>query len=171
LTGLPNRALLYERLEAEIAKATRSGGLLGLLFIDLDGFKQINDTHGHDAGDAVLREASKRMLHGVRRGDTVARIGGDEFVVLLPMLSRREDANQIAAKLTAVLREPVYANHQRLSMSASVGIGLWPLDGDEPDALLRFADTQMYGAKKRRWYDAPGQLKSAADAAAKVTTG
>jgi diguanylate cyclase (GGDEF)-like protein len=170
LTGLPNRALLYERLEAEIERAARGGSLLGVLYIDLDGFKQINDTHGHDAGDAVLQEAAKRMTHGVRCGDTVARIGGDEFVVLLPLLNRREDAAQIADKMTAALREPIYANRQRLSVSACAGIAIWPLDGDRPDPLLRFADAQMYGAKRRRWYDAPSKPSGqrAADPAATV---
>jgi diguanylate cyclase (GGDEF)-like protein len=164
LTGLPNRALLYERLEAEIARAARGGGLLGVLYIDLDGFKQINDTHGHDAGDAVLR---RLPAHDpcVRRGDTVARIGGDEFVVLLPLLGRREDAEQIADKIAAALREPIYSNHQRLSVSACVGLAIWPLDGDRPDPLLRFADAQMYGEKRRRWYGAaksqPSQSREA----------
>lgn len=153
LTGLPNRALLYERLEAEIDRAARSGGLLGVLYIDLDGFKQINDTYGHHAGDAVLQETARRMARGVRRGDTVARIGGDEFVVLLPLLSRTEDAHQIADKLAAALREPIQSGHQRLAVSACVGIGIWPLDGDKADPLLRFADGQMYGAKRRRWHD------------------
>jgi diguanylate cyclase (GGDEF)-like protein len=155
LTGLPNRALLYEKLEAEIVRASRAGGLLGVLYMDLDGFKQINDTHGHDAGDVVLQEAAKRLLHGVRRGDTVARIGGDEFVVLLPLLGSREDAAQIADKIAAALREPIYSNHQRLSVTACVGIAVWPLDGDRPNPLLRFADAQMYGEKRRRWCGAP----------------
>ena len=155
LTGLPNRALLYERLEAEIERASRSGGLLGVVYIDLDGFKQINDTYGHDAGDAVLQEAAKRMTHAVRRGDTVARLGGDEFVVLLPLLGRREDAGQIADKIAKALREPIYSNHQRFSVSACAGIAVWPLDGNRPDPLLRFADAQMYEGKKRRLYDEP----------------
>jgi len=155
LTGLPNRALLYERLEAEIERASRGEGLLGLLYIDLDGFKQINDVYGHDAGDAVLKEAARRMTHSVRCADVVARIGGDEFVVLLPLLSRAEDAEQVANKIAAALREPFHSNHQRLSVSASVGLAIWPRDGDKPDPLLRFADSQMYGKKRRRWNDKP----------------
>ena len=164
LTGLPNRALLYERMEAEIERARRGGSLLGVLYIDLDGFKQINDTHGHDAGALVLQEAARRMSQSVRRGDTVARIGGDEFVVLLPLLSRREDAAQIAEKIVATLREPIYANRQRLSVSACAGVAIWPLDGERPDPLLRFADAQMYGAKRRRWYDAPPKPSEQPDA-------
>ena len=147
--------MLEERLEAEIERAARAGGLLGVLYLDLDGFKQVNDTYGHDAGDAVLRETAHRMTQSVRRGDTVARIGGDEFVVLLPLLNRREDAEQIGDKIVKALREPIHSNHQRLSVSACVGIGVWPLDGDRPGPLLRYADAQMYGAKRRRWYDAP----------------
>ena len=123
LTGLPNRALLYEKLEAEIVRASRAGGLLGVLYMDLDGFKQINDAHGHAAGDVVLQEAAKRLIDGVRRGDTVARIGGDEFVVLLPLLGSREDAAQIADKIAAALREPIYSNHQRPGRG-SVHLGL-----------------------------------------------
>ena len=157
LTGLPNRALLYEKLEAEIVRASRAGGLLGVLYMDLDGFKQINDAHGHAAGDVVLQEAAKRLIDGVRRGDTVARIGGDEFVVLLPLLGSREDAAQIADKIAAALREPIYSNHQRLSVTACVGIAIWPLDGDRPDPLVRFADAQMYGEKRRRWYGSPAK--------------
>ncbi len=161
LTGLPNRALLYERLEAEIAAAARDGELLGVLYIDLDSFKTINDTYGHDAGDAVLEHAARRMAHCVRRGDTVARIGGDEFVVLLPQVGRREAAEHIAGKISAALREPIDAHHQRFSISASVGIAVWPSDGDRPDALLRFADAQMYTVKRQLWRQA--EERSSAD--------
>jgi diguanylate cyclase (GGDEF)-like protein len=157
LTGLPNRAMLEERLAAEMERATATGGLLGIIYMDLDGFKQINDTHGHDAGDAVLRETARRMTQCVRRGDTVARIGGDEFVVLLPLLGRREDAENIAAKITAALRQPISFNQQTLNVGASVGIGIWPLDGEQPDLLLKSADAHMYrekNTKRRRWYEA-----------------
>jgi diguanylate cyclase (GGDEF)-like protein len=163
LTGLPNRDLLYERLEEEIARASQGEGLLGLLYIDLDGFKKVNDSYGHDAGDAVLQHTAQRMIRCVRRGDTVARIGGDEFVVLLPRLTRKQDADLIAAKLAAVLGEPVYAARQKLVVSASVGISMWPMDGDRPDHLLRFADAQMYGQKRRRWYESPSGSPDAPD--------
>ena len=167
LTGLPNRSVVYERLEREIAIASHGGGLLGVLYLDLDGFKEINDTYGHGAGDIVLQEAALRMTQCVRRGDTVGRIGGDEFVILLPRLTRREDAEQISAKIAQVLREPIHFEQRRLSVSASVGIGIWPLDGDQPDPLLKFADSKMYGQKKRRWYEttaAPVQTEEAAEA-------
>jgi len=150
LTGLPNRALLYERLQREIERARRGGTLLGVLYIDLDGFKEINDTYGHNTGDAVLQETAKRMSRSVRRGDTVARIGGDEFVVLLPSLNRREDALQTAHKLKAALGDSIISQGLRVSVSACFGIGVWPLDGDQADAVLRFADAQMYVQKRRR---------------------
>jgi diguanylate cyclase (GGDEF)-like protein len=156
LTGLPNRALLYERLEAEIALASRNGSLLGILYVDLDGFKQTNDVFGHGAGDAVLQEVARRMIYSVRRGDTVGSIGGDEFVVLLPLLGRREDAEHISAKISAALRQPVLFNQQTLSIGASLGIGIWPLDGERADLLLKSADAHMYrekNTKRRRWYE------------------
>ena len=150
LTDLPNRALLYERLDQEIERASRGRRLLGMLYLDLDGFKQINDTYGHAAGDAVLQEVARRITETVRRGDTVARIGGDEFVVLLPMLSRSEDARQVADKIGQELRKPIQSDHHWLSVGACAGVAIWPLDGDRPDSLLRFADAQMYGNKRRR---------------------
>jgi len=159
LTGLPNRALLYESLDQEIERASRGRRLLGMLYLDLDGFKQINDTYGHAAGDAVLQEAARRMTQTVRRGDTVARIGGDEFVVLLPMLGRSEDARQVADKIVQELRKPIQSGHHWLSVSACAGVAIWPLDGDRPDSLLRFADAQMYGDKRRPLGDAPAESR------------
>jgi diguanylate cyclase (GGDEF)-like protein len=147
LTGLPNRPHLYERLNAEIALAILKGSLLGVVYIDLDSFKQVNDIHGHAAGDAVLQEIAARMARIVRRGDTVGRIGGDEFVMVLPHLGSRLDAERIVAKISAALEEPIYFNNQALWVDASTGISLCPLDGGDPDELLKVADGQMYQAK------------------------
>ena len=147
LTGLPNRPHLYERLNSEIAIAVLNGGLLGVVYIDLDGFKQVNDVHGHAAGDAVLQEVAARMAGIVRRGDTVGRIGGDEFVMVLPHLGSRSDAERIAAKISVELQQPIYFNNQALLVDASIGISLCPLDGESPDELLKVADAQMYRQK------------------------
>jgi diguanylate cyclase (GGDEF)-like protein len=147
LTGLPNRPHLYERLNAEIDLAVLKGSLLGVVYIDLDSFKQVNDIHGHAAGDAVLQEIAARMARIVRRGDTVGRIGGDEFVMVLPHLGSRLDAERIVAKICAALEEPIYFNSQALWVDASTGISLCPLDGEDPDELLKVADAQMYQAK------------------------
>jgi diguanylate cyclase (GGDEF)-like protein len=150
LTGLPNRASLYERVEVELERSRCERTLLGVLYIDLDGFKQINDSYGHDAGDTVLRESARRMTLAVRRSDTVARMGGDEFVVLLPLINRREDAQQISEKIAAAIREPIRVDLKRLSVSACVGIAIWPLDADRPEGLLRLADSRMYMQKRSR---------------------
>ena len=147
LTGLPNRPHLYEQLNSEIAVAILNGSLLGVVYIDLDGFKEVNDIHGHAAGDAVLQEVAARMARSVRRGDLVARIGGDEFVMLLPRLGSRSDAERIAGKISAELEAPIHFNNQALWVDASIGIGLCPFDGEDPDGLLKIADAQMYRAK------------------------
>jgi len=148
LTGLPNRQHLYERLNSEIVSATLNGGLLGVVYIDLDGFKQVNDLHGHAAGDMVLREVAVRMARSVRRGDTVARIGGDEFILVLPHLGIGSDADRIAAIVCTELQEPIIFNNQQLWVSASAGISLCPLDGSDLDGLLKVADARMYRAKR-----------------------
>jgi diguanylate cyclase len=147
LTGLPNRPYLYERLSEEAALAARSGILLGVVYIDLDGFKDVNDNYGHGAGDAVLREVAARMMQSVRRGDMVARIGGDEFVVILPHLGTAADAGRITDQISAVLRQPIDFNGQELRIDASIGISVCPSDGLDPDDLLKVADAQMYRVK------------------------
>jgi diguanylate cyclase (GGDEF)-like protein len=147
LTGLPNRPTFYERLAGEAARAVRSGTLLGVLYIDLDGFKEVNDIHGHAAGDSVLKEVAARMLQSVRRGDMAARIGGDEFAVLIPNLGAAEDAGRIIDKIVAALRQPIDVQGRELRMDASIGMSVCPADGEDPDSLLKIADAKMYRVK------------------------
>lgn len=147
LTGLPNRALFNDRMGQLIASSTRHNNTFALLFVDLDRFKEVNDTLGHQVGDSLLREVSKRLQEEVRTEDTVARIGGDEFVVLLPGTDLA-GAQAVAANLLACLREPVQLE-QSLTYRpmASLGLSVFPQDGNTPDLLLRNADLAMYGAK------------------------
>lgn len=148
LTGLPNRMCFLDRLCLEIAHAKRNKKILAVLFIDLDGFKSINDTLGHDVGDLYLVEAANRLLSVARESDTVGRIGGDEFTVLLTSLGRQKDAVTFAKRLIAAFEEPWEFNGQKLSISASIGLALYPGDGDNPYTLLKKADQAMYRAKK-----------------------
>ena len=148
LTELPNRRLLTDRLTQSISNAYRSGTKLALMFLDLDLFKGINDTLGHDAGDAVLVEVSKRLLDCVRDGDTVARLGGDEFVVLMPELRDVTDAARLASRLISQVKAPMYITGRQLHVTTSVGIALYPDDGHAPEVLLKRADTAMYQAKQ-----------------------
>ncbi len=148
LTGLPNRVLLEDRLGQAIRTNMRQGLPLSLLFIDLDRFKPINDTWGHAAGDQVLCEVARRLTSALRSSDTVARIGGDEFVVLLATLKRADDAAIVADKLIDTLSEPILVGGQQLQVGASIGIVHAPDDGVEPQALLRRADAAMYAAKE-----------------------
>ena len=147
LTGLPNRMLFNDRIEQLLATSTRHNKNFALLFVDLDRFKEVNDTLGHQVGDVLLREVSRRLQEGVRHEDTVARIGGDEFVVLLPDTDSA-GAQTVANYLLACLREPVQLE-QALPYRpmASVGLSIFPQDGTTPDMLLRNADLAMYGAK------------------------
>lgn len=148
LTGLPNRTLLMDRLSQAISIATRTHGKISLLFIDLDGFKPVNDTFGHDIGDGVLKEVAARLLSCIREGDTSARLGGDEFVVTL-LDSGLERATILADRILEKLRLP-YEIGQRVinSISASIGIAEFPLHADNLDDLLIAADMAMYVAKK-----------------------
>jgi diguanylate cyclase (GGDEF)-like protein len=148
LTGLPNRPHVYQRLAEEAGLAVQNGSLLGVLYIDLDGFKKVNDIHGHAAGDKVLQEVAARMTLNVRRGDTVGRIGGDEFVIVLPHLGSSLDAERVAALIRAALLEPIHFEERTLWIDASFGISHCPLDGVDPDRLLNHADSQMYRAKR-----------------------
>jgi diguanylate cyclase (GGDEF)-like protein/PAS domain S-box-containing protein len=149
LTGLPNRMLFQDRVSQAIAQAHRSRRQVAVLFVDLDHFKDINDSLGHEAGDRLLRLAGERLERCLREGDSVARQGGDEFVISLPALGSDNDALAVAGKVLDTLRAPFLVNGNELHVSASIGISLYPADGDTADALMRAADAAMYHAKDR----------------------
>ena len=148
LTLLPNRIALHERLEQHVRMANRHGDTLAFLFIDLDRFKLINDTLGHDVGDAALVEVAQRLTHTLRDSDTVARLGGDEFAVLLPEVGDADEAVQMASKLITAVNEPAHLNGHRLHLNASIGVALYPGHGDDGEQLMRNADLAMYQAKQ-----------------------
>ena len=148
LTGLPNRLLFRDRLQSAVALSRRNHWLLAVLFVDLDGFKAINDTLGHDIGDRLLQEAARRLQKSVRDCDTVCRMGGDEFALVLPELGDMHEAAQVPQRIVESLRAPVLIDEHQLRVTASIGISLFPVDADEPDVLIRYADVAMYHAKK-----------------------
>ncbi|OIO55024.1 MAG: hypothetical protein COX57_00865 [Alphaproteobacteria bacterium CG_4_10_14_0_2_um_filter_63_37] len=148
LTGLPNRALFHDRLDFALAQTRREGGLTALLFLDLDRFKQVNDSHGHTVGDQLLKEAAHRLKKTVRESDTVARLGGDEFILILTGLNHPDDAARVADKLIDALTAPFALHGKQSFISASIGITLYPMDGADTETLLRNADTAMYRAKE-----------------------
>jgi diguanylate cyclase (GGDEF)-like protein/PAS domain S-box-containing protein len=147
LTGLPNRLLLQDRFEQAIAHAQRDGSRVALLFMDLDHFKGINDTLGHDAGDALLRQVAARLRECVRDTDTICRQGGDEFLILLPDLNHADDTVPVLLKLMERLQEPFNADGQEIATSISLGVALFPEDGGNFETLLKKADMAMYQAK------------------------
>lgn len=148
LTELPNRSQFHERLSQLMAISNRYSKLLGVLFIDLDKFKEINDTHGHNVGDRVLKEIARRLQHSIRDSDTVARLGGDEFVALLYDLRSSEDARLVAERFIAACEKPVVVNDRSLELSASIGIAIYPDGAKDKEILLRQADDAMYHAKR-----------------------
>lgn len=147
LTGLPNRRLFQQRIGEAISTAERNGHRVGLLFLDLDDFKSVNDSLGHDAGDALLREMARRLRGSLREGDLLARMGGDEFAVVLSHVHEVEDAAHVAGKLLEVVMEPMQVDAHRLTVGASIGVTVYPNDGKCADDLLRHADLAMYRAK------------------------
>lgn len=147
LTQLPNRRLFKEHLELALAQAARSGRMVGVMFIDLDRFKGFNDTYGHLDGDELLKALAQRLRGCVRAGDTVARQGGDEFTILLPDLIHADGAQTIASKIFAELEAPFHINGKEIQATASVGIAIYPRDGDSADLLLKNADIAMYQVK------------------------
>ncbi len=149
LTELPNRVLFKDRLEQGLVAARRAGQVLALMFIDLDRFKYINDTLGHQIGDLLLKEVATRMLACIRKGDTVSRLGGDEFVVALEGLQQAEVAAQIADKIIRSLAHPFELGGRRIDISCSIGISIFPLDAQDERALMKNADTAMYHAKEK----------------------
>ena len=148
LTGLPNRRLLDDRLRQAVFLAQRRDARVGLMVVDLDRFKQVNDTLGHRAGDAVLREAAHRIAGCLRKADTLARHGGDEFVVVFPDLKLDTDCQVVAEKILRSLEPPFHVDGRDFSIGASIGVSLYPTDAGDGDALLRNADVAMYRAKQ-----------------------
>ena len=150
LTGLPNRLLLADRVQQGLAQTTRGGGVLALAYLDLDGFKAINDTHGHDVGDQLLVSVSTHMLRTLRASDTLARIGGDEFVAVLPSLVDTRAAQSLLHRLLEAASQPVCVSGLTLQVSASIGVTFYPQPTTaDPDLLLRQADQAMYQAKNQ----------------------
>ena len=147
LTGLPNRDLLWDRINQAITHARRNENMIAVLFIDLDYFKNINDSLGHQTGDQLLQQVAKLISRQVREGDTVARQGGDEFIVVLPDIGKTEHAAQIAQKILSALSEPIWMEGREFHSSASIGISVFPENGLTVESLLQNSDTAMYHAK------------------------
>jgi diguanylate cyclase (GGDEF)-like protein len=148
LTDLPNRELFHDRLQTALARARRNKERLAVLYIDLDGFKEVNDGHGHAVGDLLLQEVAQRIRRCLRESDTVGRIGGDEFVVLLNNITLPEHGAVVAEKIRAVLDRPFELGGKRLHISSSIGVATYPEHGDDNKQLIRHADEAMYAAKK-----------------------
>jgi len=147
LTGLPNRALLYDHLARELEQSAQHGRMMAALFLDLDGFKAVNDTLGHDVGDLLLQTLGQRLSRCARDADLVARLAGDEFLIVLSDIGSGDDASSIARGVLDVCARPFQLAGHTVSVTASVGIGLGPLHGHTPEALIKAADAAMYQAK------------------------
>ncbi len=149
LTDLPNRTLFYDRLKQALAQAKRYDRRVGVLFVDLDHFKAINDSLGHETGDALLKIVAERLVRCVRSTDTIARLSGDEFTMVLQDLTREQDAGHVAQKVLEAVGQPAAVGKQMIPITASVGVALYPVDATDPDALIAKADRAMYRAKEK----------------------
>jgi diguanylate cyclase (GGDEF)-like protein len=149
LTGLPNRALLYDRFDTALANAQRKNKKAAIILLDLDKFKTVNDTLGHDAGDKVLVNTARRLTGMLRKIDTVARIGGDEFVVLLWEVDQKDDVIKVAQKILAGFRQPFIVEGKELNITVSLGVAIYPEDGEDIGPLIKHADEAMYEVKEK----------------------
>jgi len=149
LTGLPNRTLLSDRLNVAVAQASRNSHKIAVMMLDLDRFKNVNDSLGHSIGDELLKAVAQRLGDILRRSDTVARMGGDEFIILLPQVNQTEYAARVARKLLNSFKKPFVVEGHELRMTTSIGVALYPEAGEDAESLLRHADTAMYRAKER----------------------
>ena len=148
LTDLPNRMLYYDRLKQALSRARRYNRQVAVMFLDLDGFKQVNDELGHHAGDDLLRQVARRLAGALRASDTVSRFGGDEFTVAIPDLAPDDDVSQVAQKIIDLVAKPYYLGSHCVHVTTSVGISRFPNDGEDPDTLITHADMAMYETKK-----------------------
>lgn len=151
LTGLYNRAMFFDILMRAIERSKRSNTKIAVLFIDLDGFKKVNDTYGHTLGDGVLQHVADNLQRMVRSADAVARLGGDEFAVILEDLNTRKEAQQVAVNIEAALSQPFTLPGANIHIGASIGVGLYPDDGTNPQALVHLADMRMYTNKRQKY--------------------
>lgn len=148
LTDLPNRTLFFDRLGVALSRATRNQQMLAVMFMDLDRFKYVNDLMGHAVGDKLLRNVARKLKRCVRSNDTIARMGGDEFTILLPEIKREQDAAKVAKKILEALRKPWVVNGYEFQITTSIGIAMYPNDGQDKETLTKNADTAMYRAKE-----------------------
>lgn len=149
LTGVPNRRLLMDRLSLSIAHAHRNKSTMAVMYLDLDGFKDINDTLGHDAGDMLLNLFAARLVAAVRQEDTVARLGGDEFVIVLSELAHPDDAAKMASKVMEAVSLPYRVLGHDVRMTASIGVSIYPTHGEDADTLMKSADIALYESKRK----------------------
>ena len=148
LTGLPNRILFSQLVDQSLQRARRNKHRMAIIFLDLDHFKDINDTLGHDAGDELLKQAAKRLTACFRKSDAIARFGGDEFVALMPEIKTAQDAGLVAQKIVDTIAEPFLLSSQACRVTASVGIAIFPEDGEDEETLSKKADSAMYISKR-----------------------